>query len=234
MRVGALERASAATKSKEVAEPLRRHRSAAAASLKDEKEPCLLGALWSLEPKVVAEKAREERGHGQSPLSLSFASNPEAPIGPHEISNVNLDDFSRAEAAEKHEVNDGQVSIAFETTKEGPDLIRSQGLDEEPWLFDPRFATTTMKSVNSERVVESWAPVVNGWTEHAWTLIELAARAEAKEKASRREAPIDRAGRRLVALLSRDEVDEVWAVQLDQRSVRFGQPTMENEEIERV
>jgi hypothetical protein len=179
--------------------------------LKNEKEARRLGSLRPLEAEIVTEQPLEERGKWESSLPLSLAANAKPVLCEVEILDIEPEYFLRAEAAEKHEMNDGEISIAPEAAEKGANLLRRQRLDQKTRLLHSDVRHPASKPMKSEVAIEAEASVVGARTHDTRPLIELAARAESKEQPDGAQAAIDRPRSRAARALDGDEVDEIGA-----------------------
>jgi hypothetical protein len=181
------------------------------APLKNEKDARLLGSLRPLEAEIVAEQALEERGKRERALPLSLAANAKAVLCEAEILDIEPEYFLRAEPAEKHQMNDGEISIASEAPEKGANLLRRQRLDQEVGLLHSNVRHPGSKPMKSEVAIEAQASVVGARTYDTRPLVELVTRAESEEQPDGAQAAIDRPRSRSACLLDGHEVDEIGA-----------------------
>jgi len=98
--------------------------------LQDEKQVALSISRWSLEPDVVSKDASERICEWKDSVTLALAANAKAPLAPDHIIEMKLEDFSRAQSTQEHQVHDGAVSVTFETAEEGANLIWPEWLNQ--------------------------------------------------------------------------------------------------------
>jgi hypothetical protein len=94
------------------------HRQTSARALEHEKETWLRSPLGPLDAQVVAEDPLEHATERQHAVATALSANAEAAIAPNDVGDVELEDLTRAESAEKHQMNERDIAISRERAKE--------------------------------------------------------------------------------------------------------------------
>src|SRR4051794_21754298 len=112
-------------------------------TLQDDEEPWLAAPSRSFELQVLAQHLRKNLRQRERSLPLAFALNSNSMIAEDHIVELELEHLARAQPAEQHEVNDGEISVAREAPKKTAHLIGGERLDELTRLADTQFANST-------------------------------------------------------------------------------------------
>ena len=128
------------------------------------------------------------------------------------------DDLLRAEAAEEHQGDDGQVAVAAERLHEEDDLPGVERLYELARCLDPQlFVRATVELVQAEVTVSTTPLVVSRWHDPGVVPIEVGAGNEAVEETEHGKPTIDRCRLRARTSCALDEIDQVERVKLRER-----------------
>src|SRR6186713_1266459 len=180
MRIGDRERWPASPLAKQATKAGRGHGPATPAALQDQEESRFGVPRWSLELRVILEYTRQHVRERQHAVAQTFAPNVKAPLGPHDVVELELQNFARAQPAQEHQMHDGEVSIASKAAQERAYLFGSKWLDEHPRLLHTDFSGVSMKPMKPERMITTGPLVVGCGTKNSGSLIELSSRTEAK------------------------------------------------------
>jgi hypothetical protein len=182
--------------------------------LQDEEQVALRISSWTLHLDVVSEQASERIGKRKDSIALALAANMKAALRPDHVIEMQLDDFSRTQSAQEHQVDDREISIATKAPQERTDLVRPEGLDQEARLLDADLARPPFQTVQPQLAISAWSLIVRCWTNSARPLIEHPSGAELKQQAHGRQSTVDGSWRSPITLLRRNEVHQIGCNEL--------------------
>ena len=121
--------------------------------LQDDEEPLGGKVVGALEVEVLVQHLGDDAGQRQRALLVALPLHPQAPIQKVDIADTQEQDFARAQAAEEHQVDDGEVAMAPERAQEHPHLLARQRLDRRTRHLDAKLqARRRLHPVNAQYI----------------------------------------------------------------------------------
>lgn len=183
-----------------------RHRLATVLPLEDDEEAAGRRGLWTLEVEVPSQDSPQELGHRHRPLLPALPSHLESHLIERHVLALHQHHLGRAQAAQQHQVDEGEIAVVLHGAKEVAHLLTRQRLhDRLRHLHAERDSPLGSERVDPEVSISPRPSVVT----RCGPSCRLSPGGEADEESHRREAAVDGPWLRPRRGLRRDELEKL-------------------------